>query len=275
MACRGVIVMGVILIIWITLQQSQKGGGAGGGRRRRLHKSHNLLRRKDRFQELSQEPFTSSVTGHTDKTYQKQLGGMHHQIIETLRDIHELFTRSNVWYVIQFGTLLGAVRHHGIIPWDDDADLVVLRKDRKKLWALKGELEKRGYRLESTWKLDRIYCNKDKSKEIPFIDLFYIDFDETGKSKRCILTGDKFCQEVNGGWWWKTRPTKNELAPRKLYSFNGIKLYGPAKAQELLEREYGANVLNECKSHVWDHLEGKPIPSKNLSCGNLPKPQLP
>jgi hypothetical protein len=195
-----------------------------------------------------------------------------------MRDIHRLFVKNDIWYVIQFGTLLGAVRHHGIVPWDDDADILVLKEDRKKIWALKGDLEKLGYRLESTWKLDRIFCTKDK--EIPFIDLFNISYDESGRSKRCMLPDApkkddlQTCNEVNGSWWWKTRPTQKELNPRKLYDFNGIKLYGPANPLPLLHREYGQKVLTECRSHNWDHIEGKPIPSKVVPCGNLLPPQL-
>lgn len=268
MTCRGAIVMGIIIIIWIILQQSQKGSGYHG-------MGHSTELNHEAFTSQQEELNRNAFNGHIEKKYLGQLGEIHHQIIHTLKDIHEIFTKGDVWYVIQFGTLLGAVRHHGIIPWDDDADLVLLRRDRKKLWALKGELEKRGYRLESTWKLDRIYCNKDKNKEIPFIDLFYVDFDKNGKSKRCMLMGKKFCEEVNGSWWWKTKPSRQELMPRKLYNFNGIQLYGPANAKTILEREYGSKVLSECKSHDWDHVKSRPIQAKTLSCGNLPKPQLP
>ena len=49
--------------------------------------------------------------------------------IEVLSAIHSFCEANSIHYSLACGTLLGAVRHEGYIPWDDDIDIYLLRKD--------------------------------------------------------------------------------------------------------------------------------------------------
>lgn len=50
-------------------------------------------------------------------------------ILDIMTDIDEFCRSNGIRYSISSGTLLGAVRHGGFIPWDDDADMFMLRED--------------------------------------------------------------------------------------------------------------------------------------------------
>lgn len=62
------------------------------------------------------------------------------KLFETLTDLLYQFDKvckdNDLTYSIFAGTLLGAIRHKGIIPWDDDVDVVMPRKDYEKLLRL-------------------------------------------------------------------------------------------------------------------------------------------
>ncbi len=59
--------------------------------------------------------------------------------LEILKDIHEFCLENKINYTLFGGTLIGAVRHNGFIPWDDDLDIAMPRPDYERFLQLYGK----------------------------------------------------------------------------------------------------------------------------------------
>ena len=69
--------------------------------------------------------------------------------LEVLNVIDEICTKLGINYFADWGTLLGAIRHRGFIPWDDDLDIVMKREDYDRFYNEAPSLLPEGYSIHT------------------------------------------------------------------------------------------------------------------------------
>ena len=57
---------------------------------------------------------------------------IHKVTLDIVKRMSDICEKIGVNYYVAYGSLIGAVRHKGFIPWDDDFDVVMLRDDYEK-----------------------------------------------------------------------------------------------------------------------------------------------
>lgn len=132
--------------------------------------------------------------------YQGKLERIKRLEMEMMREIDRICKKHNITYFLVGGTLLGAVRHKGFIPWDDDMDIGMLRDDYDKFRKVcpeelqahfsyqSPEKEPTSHYIFDKLRLSNTYFNTRFSNRFDdiqngiFIDVLV--FDKTGNSKK-------------------------------------------------------------------------------------------
>lgn len=129
--------------------------------------------------------------------------------LDMIAELDRVCRENNIKYSIFAGTLLGAVRHKGYIPWDDDADVVMLREDYEKFKRIANDklnseicyFQDHDTDPEYRWgygklrrtgtKYVRVGQEHIKCKTGVFIDIFPLD--DIPKSTLAQITNDFYC----------------------------------------------------------------------------------
>ncbi|RDY25012.1 LicD family protein [Romboutsia maritimum] len=106
--------------------------------------------------------------------------------LEIMIVIDEICRENNITYWMDAGTLLGAIRHDGFIPWDDDCDICMPRKDYEKfIKIVEGKLPD-GLKYEN--KDSKEWSQTDIDIKPSFAKIYYLDYfkgKERGSDLNC------------------------------------------------------------------------------------------
>lgn len=146
-----------------------------------------------------------------DTSYLARLQIIEYEILEVVANICE---KNGITYCLQGGTLLGAIRHNGFIPWDDDIDITMPRKDFEKFIRVCAKELPKDYFLQS-YKTDKNsykpYAKVRKNGTlfiettddiIPghqgiFIDIFPLDNTSSESGKNVFIKNKILCNVNN------------------------------------------------------------------------------
>lgn len=179
--------------------------------------------------------------------------------LEILKEVHSFCVQNGISYSLAYGTLIGAIRHKGFIPWDDDIDIIMPREEFKRFCR---EFKSEKFKLvspddELCWiSFARVCDTRLTCVDTPapwcgydagvWIDIFPIDgvSDDMNAFRNCISIAKRI--------WWRqsfSRHVKYAFTWKRSLFFNiklGVKkiIFGKGKKLKKYCDELSRNASN-------------------------------
>lgn len=204
-----------------------------------------------------------NVIQHDEKHYEykvdKDKKKIFKKLLKLLKLWNEFAKENGIEYWACGGTLLGAVRHCGFIPWDNDIDISIMFSDFKKVKKCLDKHSILKY-YESFCGLRVYLCNDDDHDNLDnnnvVMDIFICDW----YNKVTVNFCGPLSEDGDTSWWMaEVFPNQqiynNELYPLKEVAFEDTTIMIPNNEINILYRNFSDKCLSACKisSHVSLH----------------------
>ena len=174
--------------------------------------------------------------------------------LEALKIIYDIAKKHNVNIWFEYGSLLGAYRDKGFIPYDFDIDLSMYHEDyslefERSLFDAGFSIRRMFYMVKNLDSSNRMMTEITLCYHGLYIDVFFNFRDQTNMRKLFSYTG-KLGQEFANRNIYSAEPTIVPDAPKKEIDFMGIKFSIPENANECLESIYGKSYMTPIRDWV-------------------------
>ena len=161
----------------------------------------------------------------------EMLTKLHSRLLMIIDEIDRICRKNKIAYFLDSGTALGAVRHKGFIPWDDDADIGMLRDDydrfievaqselSEKFFLQTSKTDKGYSKLSAKIRINNTFFPEHRNENAKmhqgiFVDIFPFDYvaDDFKKAKKDILKA----RRLNKLYALRLRKPKNENIVRRV-----------------------------------------------------------
>lgn len=170
-----------------------------------------------------------------------------YQLVYDVKSVLEIY---NIKYWAIGGTFLGAIRHKGIIPWDDDADIGIKKSDLRSFLRLEPIFKELGYSMIKMFFGYKLFYSKRKSIDdlqysFPNLDIFIYKLHPSGKK---YINAYKKARET----WPKDYYTTKQIDHSRKKQFGSFLLNCPSDYKEMFERYFGKD-WNTVGYREYDH----------------------
>jgi len=209
------------------------------------------------------EPPTTSVVSKLPKGFERRVTSAEQSsVLKAVARLASVCDELGIAYMLYGGTLLGSYRHHDMVPWDDDVDVLVSVADRRRLRDALADLEPHYGALEYSERI-KFWSSAGSARQRPSIPWHwpYVDI--------------SFYEE-NATHIWDAGPEfrnhyiypKSMVFPTHLRPFAGLWLPAPRDSLAFIVATYSHK--RHCSSLFFSHRFEKNIPdSVSMRCQKL------